>query len=367
MAGVDDIQVAAGNAAVASASARSELVPPKALTASTVRSAGLLNTCDTEGFLQLAFHLGVLALCASTVSWCHSRGYWLLLLLAEVPYGVAVSFLFNAFHECIHNTAFASPWVNTLFAQLLGFVTFRGAMWMWCFHWAHHRFTNDPAKDPELSGGSLDLDDPTRSMGGYFAFLSGYPFGFERVPNMFRRACGNCEDPWVVDKPEKTKRKVRIEAGCYCLGYSLLGLLALVRPLSAGMPLVLYWLLPHVFGAGHLRMYQFAEHRSCLMGSHTDTNAWMCSRTTATWWLYRKLAWQMPWHVEHHAYPNVPFHHLAELHQMTVEAYSKEGKEVPSGCTPHGRRGYLGIHAEFFSQMLNNVSSSKSSKAAKAA
>merc|ERR1719343_68766 len=163
-------------------------------------------------------------------------------------------------------------------------------------------------------------------------------------------------DPWVADKPAATQRFVRAEAACYCLGYLVLAAAALARPVAIGTKLVLYWLLPHCLGAGHLRMYQFAEHRACQMGTHTDTNAWVCSRTTTTWWLYRKLAWQMPYHVEHHAFPNVPFHKLSALHEMVKAQYSKESKQVPSGCNPDGKSGYTGLHIEMFKRMLGNVS-----------
>jgi fatty acid desaturase len=365
--GADGSGTGEGNADVAGGSSDVKILPPKDLKAPALRKAGLLDTSDAEGLMQLAFHLSFLALCAGCVSFCYSRGYWCWLLLAELPFGVGISFLFNALHEMIHNTAFRTPWLNHGGSQVLGFLTFRGAMWLWCFHWHHHRFTNDPVKDPELSGGSLDLDDPTRSLSGYFAFLSGYPFGFERVPNMFRRALGDCSDPWVVEKPEKTRSYVRVEAIVYCAGYSVLGLSGLLLPVRVGLPMVLYWLLPHCLGAGHLRMYQFAEHRACTMGTHTDTNAWVCSRTTATWWLYRKLAWQMPYHVEHHAFPNVPFHKLQALHEMIKAQYIKEGSEVRSGCNPDGKNGFTGLHVEMFSRMLSNVSSARGTKAAKAA
>lgn len=50
-----------------------------------------------------------------------------------------------------------------------------------------------------------------------------------------------------------------------------------------------------------------------------DTNAWICARTTSTWWLYKKLAWYMPYHVEHHAWPNVPFHKLQAAHELVKD------------------------------------------------
>ena len=105
----------------------------------------------------------------------------------------------------VHNTAFETRFLNTCFAHLLGFECFRGAKWFWCFHWTHHRFTNDPSKDPELSGESVDLDDPTKSLSGYLQFISGYPFGFERVVRMARTVCYNEVDPWWLTSQKRLR------------------------------------------------------------------------------------------------------------------------------------------------------------------
>jgi len=47
------------------------------------------------------------------------------------------------------------------------------------------------------------------------------------------------------------------------------------------------------------------------------------TRTTKTTWLVRKLAWNMPYHAEHHSYPGVPFYRLPEFHDV-IEAHLKE-------------------------------------------
>lgn len=104
-------------------------------------------------------------------------------------------------------------------------------------------------------------------------------------------------------------------------------------------------------------MYQFAEHRACQMGPYTDTNAWICARTTQTWALYAKLAWYMPYHIEHHSWPNVPFHKLKQVHERVRKAYEAEGigPRLPSGCEPSGEDGYAKIHWATFRRMLSNV------------
>lgn len=337
-------------------------IPSPKISQKEMRQEGLMQLSDAEGFAQLLFHLSFLAMCAMLATWAYDHGYWAVLLAAEIPLGIGESFLFNGFHEMVHNTAFETRFLNTCFAHLLGFECFRGAKWFWCFHWTHHRFTNDPSKDPELSGESVDLDDPTKSLSGYLQFISGYPFGFERVVRMARTVCYNEVDPWVVDKPETTQRVVRMEAACYLFGYSCVFLVSLLRP-SIGIKVVLLWILPHCIGAGHLRLYQFAEHRACKMGPYTDTNAWICARTTSTWWLYKKLAWYMPYHVEHHAWPNVPFLKLQAAHELVKDAYKKQGfMKIPTGCSPSGEGGYLNLHWVNFKRMLENISA----KAAKA-
>jgi hypothetical protein len=60
-----------------------------------------------------------------------------------------------------------------------------------------------------------------------------------------------------------------------------------------------YWLLPSLLGQPFLRFYLIAEHNGCKTGENMLNN----TRTTVTYWWYRRLAWNMPYHAEHHAYP----------------------------------------------------------------
>ena len=40
------------------------------------------------------------------------------------------------------------------------------------------------------------------------------------------------------------------------------------------------------------------------------------TRTTFTNRVVRFVAWNMPYHTEHHTYPTVPFHKLPDLHEI---------------------------------------------------
>jgi fatty acid desaturase len=54
-----------------------------------------------------------------------------------------------------------------------------------------------------------------------------------------------------------------------------------------------------------------AEHTLCPLSGDMLEN----TRTTYTNGLVRFLAWNMPYHAEHHAFPAVPFHRLPEVNR----------------------------------------------------
>lgn len=53
------------------------------------------------------------------------------------------------------------------------------------------------------------------------------------------------------------------------------------------------------------------EHTGCASTRDCVEN----TRTTPTLALVRLVAWNMPYHAEHHSYPAVPFHALPGLHE----------------------------------------------------
>ena len=74
----------------------------------------------------------------------------------------------------------------------------------------------------------------------------------------------------------------------------------------------MYWIVPVLFGQPVLRLYLMAEHTGCPLVPDMLAN----SRTTLSNAAVRFIAWNMPYHAEHHAYPSVPFHHLPGLHRL---------------------------------------------------
>lgn len=269
--------------------------PPRDLLDRETLKKHIAGRSDEEGLKQVLFHALCVCICAYFVKTsfnvpkdissggCTSCS-WAQFILAELAFGVVASFYFNAFHESIHGTAFRSKWMNSALCYFLGFLTFRGARWYWYFHWAHHRFTNDPKLDPELEGNTVDRADPLanpnkmQAMFAYARFLSGYPFGSERLPGIFKHAIGGKYTPVeTFVKTDKARASVRLEYRVWVFLYAVLVTLTATDFLglggmggyNVGAKLWYYWLLPHAIGAAHLRYYQTAEHRSCTRSSYT--------------------------------------------------------------------------------------------------
>ena len=70
-----------------------------------------------------------------------------------------------------------------------------------------------------------------------------------------------------------------------------------------------------------------AEHVGCDESPDLLRN----TRTTLTNRLVNAIAWQMPYHAEHHLFPNVPFHALPALHAHTRDRVVVEPRGYLAG------------------------------------
>jgi fatty acid desaturase len=293
-------------------------VRPKLLTPGMLRE--LSTRSDREGVLRTLSHYGAIVV-TGTLIWLVSSSsgiLWALPLI--VVQGIFVAFLFMAVHETAHKTAFASRRLNILVGYLSGFVIGLPYEYYCLFHWEHHRHTQDPDKDPELIVGPKPRSDTQLAIA-----FSGLRQVVGRLLLMLRHALtGKVTVPWVPDNKRAT---IVREARCYVAGYAVLLLGSLVLHSAI---LLWVWVLPLFLGQMVLRPYLYAEHTGC----EQTRSAFENTRTTMTTRLVHWLAWNMPYHVEHHAYPSVPFHALPQLNRIV------DGEIVYRG------RGYLAVTRE---------------------
>lgn len=262
-------------------------LPPEVL-------ADLNRVSDGPGLRHLSFHF---ALILGTGAWiAMGWPFWQLLL---VPQGIAICFLFTLEHEATHKTPFATHWINEWVGRICGLMLILPFEWFRYFHLAHHRFTNIPDKDPELLSGAKP-----QTWAAYLWHVSGLPYWWGMGRQVIANAIGRNLDDYI---PDRARARVRREARIMLVIYALAGLSLFVTPL-----LWWVWVLPCLLGQPFLRLYLLAEHGRCAFVANMFEN----TRTTYTNRIIRFLAWNMPYHVEHHTLPQVPFHRLKDLHDL---------------------------------------------------
>jgi fatty acid desaturase len=281
---------------------------------SNAERKALTGLTNRHGAMRFAVHFGLIVALGAAIA--AGVPFWPLLLPVQ---GILIVFLFTALHEAVHGTAFRSAWLGRMVATISGFLVFIPAVWFRYFHFAHHRHTHDPDNDPEL------MSPKPETVLQYAIYLSGIPLWRNMAKTVGSNALGIADEPYV---PEKGKKKVRLEARLTLAAYLLLaaGSVALWSD-----TLLWVWFVPVVLGQPFLRAYLLAEHARCPHVANMLEN----TRTTFTTALVRAIAWNMPYHAEHHAYPAVPFHKLPHFHEVVRDHLRTT------------ERGYVRFHRRF--------------------
>jgi fatty acid desaturase len=269
---------------------------------------------NRAGLLHLAGHAGLIVAVGTLIA-AGVPGWWALLPVQ----GVQIVFLFTLEHEATHKTPFAHVRLNEWVGRVCGFLLLLPFDWFRAFHLAHHRWTNIDGKDPELEGGK------PAGLAAWVWHVSGLPYWAGGVRLVWGLARGTVRAAYL---PPAALPRMRAEALWMLAGYAVVALSLLADPV-----LFWVWIAPVLLGQPVLRLYLLAEHGDCPRVADMFLN----TRTVFTTRIVRFLAWNMPYHIEHHVAPTVPFHQLPRLHglmkdhlRMTAQGYAAFTKDYLS-------------------------------------
>lgn len=255
----------------------------------------LTERSNWRGLRHLAGHWALIGICGTGVAL--GVPGWPFLML---PLGVALVFLFTLQHETTHLTPFRWEWLNRWVGAICGVILLLPPTWFRLFHLAHHRHTQDPHHDPELAAPKPETPS------AYAWHLTGIPVWHGQIRTLLRNAAGRNTDAFV---PPRRRAAIQHEAQAMLALYAALA----GASLWTGSAMLLWlWVIPMLLGQPFLRLYLLAEHGRCPQVADMLSN----SRTTLTNRAVRFIAWNMPFHAEHHAWPTVPFHRLPALHDL---------------------------------------------------
>jgi fatty acid desaturase len=179
------------------------------------------------------------------------------------------------------------------------------------FHFAHHRYTHDPTRDPEIGGAPDQLAVWPTNTGAWLFLISGVWLlmlkartlvTFSLIPPAKRDRIA----PWV---PAAQGNRIVQETRVVALFW-----LALVVAALLGVPgarwLLLALILSHLFQT----VWLTTEHTGLpYEGTILARTCTMLPAPWVRWWL-----WNMNFHAEHHAWPAIPWHALPAVHARVV-------------------------------------------------
>ncbi len=281
---------------------------------------------NIPSLIRLTLQLGAFVLVAVLVVFASS--FSLVAALSTILLAAIWSTLFAPFHECTHRTAFRSRRLNAIGTWLSGIPFGMSPTAYRIFHYAHHRYTNDPAKDPERGGGPQTASWPDNKI-GWFSMISGLWLLRLKVTFMVKfsllpTARWDTVAPWA---PPELRNRIAWETRVVAVVW-----LGLVVAAIAAMPgarwLLVALILSHVFQA----VWLTTEHKGLpFEGTILARTRTMQPSAVVRWWL-----WNMNYHAEHHAWPAVPWHALPALHERIAQHLDYQ------------ERGYWGFHLKVF-------------------
>jgi fatty acid desaturase len=259
----------------------------------------LMQRENLPASLFLLRHLILLALTGVLVRAAMGTAW---LVPAMTLHGLGIVHLFSAQHEFAHRTAFRTRALNDILGWLFGLLIMLPHVYFRWEHTDHHTHTQDTKRDPQL------IPQP-RSLGAYLLYLSTIPYWLGFLRPFVRHFCGILKPEETRFIPATERWKVIWEARAMFALYLTAATLSLSFHSSA---ILFYWLLPRLLAEPFMRYVRMTEH----VGRPVNNpDLLQNSRTCLVWAPLRWLAWNMPYHAEHHLSPGVPFHALPALHE----------------------------------------------------
>ena len=246
-------------------------------------------------FIALLTITGFLALSSVNTLWS---------IPAFLLYGGIWVFATSVVHETAHGTAFRNRTLNEAVLFVSGFMVQQTPCLLRYVHTRHHSHTALVGKDPEII-----LTNPMTWRDFIVKELIDLGSIWYFVKATAALAVGRPTRDATDCIPAAVMRRAVIEAQAYMLAY--LAIIAWALAVQSWLP-VLMLIAPRVFGAPTHGVILATQHFGMAQNipDHRHT-----TRTMAVNPALRMLYWNMNYHIEHHLFPQVPFHALPALHE----------------------------------------------------
>jgi fatty acid desaturase len=291
------------------------------------RLRALSAKSDWRGWLQTGSHVGAIAATTSGIIWLVPAAPWTALPLYFLQ-GVLINCLYAGQHELSHWTVFRTKPVNDLVGHVFGVATLNPFLTDRYLHFAHHRATHDPERDPEI------MHTGPYTLQSYLLDFTGVSFWWRRVTGILRTALSlGLESAYWLS--ERERQIVVAEARIHAAAWVSIAAICVTIHSWAAMTL---WIAPMALTKWFHQLQNMGEHTGLPHVADIFAN----TRTLTGPAPMRWLMWNMSYHAAHHSFPGVPFHALPAL---TAEIETGLGRPLIT-------RGYLAAQSDIFASLL---------------
>jgi fatty acid desaturase len=236
-----------------------------------------------------------------------------------VPFWLAYGVLYGSacdsrWHECGHNTAFRTRWMNDVVYHIASFQVMRNPInWRWS-HVGHHTDTIIVGRDPEIV-----WMHPIKLVIIGLAYV-GLRDAWVSLKVLGRNALGQLSEEERSYIPETAWPRAIFWARVHMAIYAAVVMATMLLLVTgAGWQAAIPVLLiggPRVYGCWHMVMTGLLQHGG-LAEDVLDHR--LNTRTVYMNPISRWLYWNMNYHIEHHMFPMVPYHALPKLHELVKD------------------------------------------------
>ncbi len=212
--------------------------------------------------------------------------------------GLSTYFLFSVVHDASHGAISRNKVLNDAFGHI-GMIffgplaPFNLARWI---HMQHHRFTNDPIKDPDGFGHKIDLLTPLR----WISFDYFYTMFFLRQAGPLRK---------------KFMGRLLLQI------FLVVATIAVCTTFGYGLEVLMLWLLPtRISSALFVAVFICMPHAPFSKTAQEDE--YQASNIRAGWeWLLTPLMTYQNYHLVHHLYPTAPFYRMLKIWNARLDEH----------------------------------------------
>ena len=253
----------------------------------------LRDTVMWIGFMIVFAGIGI----ALWPSWW-SAPFWL-------AYGVLYGSASDArWHECGHQTAFKTAWMNNVVYQIASFMLMRNPVVWRASHVRHHTDTIIVGRDPEIV--AMRPPDLLRLILNFFGIIDVWNLSRRMILHVSGRVHPE-EAPYLS---ERDYPSVFFVARVWLVIYA--ATIAISIAMGSILPLMVIG-LPRLYGAWHHVMTGVLQHLG-LAENVTDHR--LNTRTVLMNPITRFIYLNMNYHTEHHMFTMIPYYHLPALHEL---------------------------------------------------